>query len=146
MAMAFPRRLAIRICLSWSRLIYHHQRVSVLECLRMFRQDLNHGAALVGLDLVHDLHGFDDADGIAFLDDTAHLDEGFCTRTGLAVESTDHGGFDHMPGGFGCRGGVCARLVWGGRCPGFGLKVCRPLLRVCSHRVRHVHRRCLKPY
>src|SRR5690606_29820718 len=77
MRRAISPRLAIRIFLNMVArpLLDHEQRLAVLHGLPVLNKDLGHGAALVGLDLVEDLHRFDDADGVAFLDRVADFDE-----------------------------------------------------------------------
>jgi hypothetical protein len=41
--------------------------LAVLDGLAIFDKDAGDGAAHLGLDLVHDLHGLDDADGGVFI-------------------------------------------------------------------------------
>ena len=48
-----------------SALFDHEQWPAVFDRPAVLAQDLRDGAGLVGLDLVEDLHGLDDADGIA---------------------------------------------------------------------------------
>src|SRR4051812_35081798 len=52
------------------------ERLPELDRLAVLAEDLLHRAGLVGLDLVHDLHGLDDADRVALLDHGADLREG----------------------------------------------------------------------
>src|SRR5574337_1583029 len=62
----------------------HEQRLAIFHGLAVLAEDARTGARLVGLDLVQDLHGLDDADSVAFLDLAADLDEGLGTRAGRA--------------------------------------------------------------
>src|SRR4051794_21899788 len=62
------------------------ERLAELHRLAVLAQDLADRAGGVGLDLVHDLHRLDDADGIADLDGAADLDERIGARTRRAVE------------------------------------------------------------
>src|SRR5262245_44141215 len=52
------------------------ERLSVLDRLTVLRQDPDDLASHLGLDLIHHLHGFDDAQGLPGLDPGPHLDEG----------------------------------------------------------------------
>src|SRR5215472_7349187 len=45
----------------------HHQRLAVLDRLTVLDQDRFHDARAIGLDLVHELHGLDDAERVAHL-------------------------------------------------------------------------------
>src|SRR2546429_300607 len=68
----------------------HHQGFAVLDGLTVLDHDRLDHAVLVGLDLVHQLHRFDDADGLSRLDRISDLDEGFCAGGTRAVESANH--------------------------------------------------------
>src|SRR5262249_42677298 len=59
-----------------ARLFDDEQGLAELHRLAVRAENLGDGAALVGFDLIEDLHGLDDADGVAFLDLAADLDEG----------------------------------------------------------------------
>src|SRR4051812_20933541 len=85
---AISPRLAIRIFLNirGPASLDDEQRLAVFDRLAVLAQDLGHRAGLVGLDLVQDLHGFDDADRVAFLHLTADLDEGLGARARCPVE------------------------------------------------------------
>ncbi len=50
--------------------------LAVLDRLGVLAKEPHQGAGGLGIDLVHQLHGFDDADGLAHLDLGALLDEG----------------------------------------------------------------------
>src|SRR5258706_12740572 len=76
---AFPRRLAEDI-----------ERLAVLHRLPVLGQDRLDDAILVGFDLVQELHGLDDAEGVAGLDRLPDLDEGLRPGGGAAVEGADH--------------------------------------------------------
>ena len=56
-------------------------------------------AARVGLDLVHQLHRFDDAQRVAVRDGVADLDERRRARRRRAIERADHRALDHWPSG-----------------------------------------------
>src|SRR5574343_803655 len=83
---AISPRFATRIFLNMSALFDDEQRLSVFHGLAVFAQDTGHGARLVGLDLVEDLHGLDDADGLAFFDLAAHFHEGLGAGAGRTIE------------------------------------------------------------
>src|SRR5690606_11813339 len=59
--------------------------------LAVVHQDCLDHATLVGFDVVHHLHGLDDAQYIACLDGLAHFHEGRGLRGRRAVEGADHG-------------------------------------------------------
>ena len=54
--------------------------LAVLDGLAIFDKDAGDGAAHLGLDLVHDLHGFDDADGGVFIHGVTDVYQRFFTR------------------------------------------------------------------
>ena len=56
------------------------QRLIELNRFAVFHKDGINGAGLVRFDLVHHLHGFDDAQNVASLDFLAHLHKGRRTR------------------------------------------------------------------
>src|ERR1700690_1128818 len=58
------------------------QRLAELDGLAVLRQHRRHPAGLVGLDLIHHLHGFDDAEYLSHLDFAADLHEGLRARRG----------------------------------------------------------------
>src|SRR5690606_20308587 len=80
---AISPRLAIRIFSNMS--FDHEQRLTVLDRRATLDEDLADRARLVGFDLVHQLHGFDDAQRIAFLDLAADPHERIGGRVGRAV-------------------------------------------------------------
>src|SRR6185436_7024610 len=75
------------------------QRLAELDGLAVLAQDLADRPGGVGLDLVHDLHRFDDADRVADLDDAADVDEGRRARAPRAIECPDHLRLDDVAGG-----------------------------------------------
>src|SRR5690349_12607651 len=66
------------------------QGLAEFHRLTVFGQDRLDHASLVRLDLVHELHGFDDAQGLAFLDAIADVDERRRAGRGRAIERADH--------------------------------------------------------
>src|SRR3954468_12393019 len=62
----------------------------VFNRLRVLHEHLAHDAAEFGLDLVHDLHRFDDADDLAVRDAIADRTECLRARLGGRVERADH--------------------------------------------------------
>src|SRR6218665_256469 len=94
---AISPRLATRIFLNMrDGLFDDEQRLTVLDGLAVLAQDLRDRAGLVGLDLVEDLHGLDDADRLPFLDRAADLPHGLGPGAGRAVEGAHHGRLGHM--------------------------------------------------
>src|SRR3984957_4731767 len=64
------------------------QRLAVFHRLPVFDKDTNQFAAFVGLDFIHKLHGFHDAEGLPRLDMRAYFRKGFGTRArSLVVRS-----------------------------------------------------------
>src|SRR5256885_16290501 len=68
----------------------HHQGFAVLDRLTVLDHDRLDHAVLVGFDLVHQLHRFDDADGLSRFDRISDLDEGLRAGGTRAVESANH--------------------------------------------------------
>src|SRR5262245_52588135 len=75
---AISPRLAIRIFLNISggRDPDSEQHLPVLHRLAIADGDVDHLSGDLRLDLVHQLHGLDDAQDLSLLHDVAHLDEG----------------------------------------------------------------------
>ena len=67
-----------------------HERLAELDRLPVLHQDLLHDAGLVRLDLVHELHRFDDAERVPRLHGVADLDERFGARRRSPIERADH--------------------------------------------------------
>src|SRR5438552_12523808 len=65
------------------------QRLPVFHGLSVLDEDAQHFTTDVGLDLVHEFHGFDDAQSLASLDVRAYLGERLCTRTWRPVIGSD---------------------------------------------------------
>src|SRR5450755_658682 len=97
---AISPRLAISIFLNIRGVgsLDDEQRLPELDRLAVLAQDLRHGAGLVRLDLVHDLHRLDDADRLGFLDRGPDLGKGLGSRTRRSIERPDHRRLDHMSG------------------------------------------------
>src|SRR5687767_6951740 len=90
---AISPRLAIRILLNT---VHPHRKEPVTELdgfavLHVRRRDLAVG---IRLDLVHELHGFDDAEHLALADPVAHLYERGRARLGRPVKGADDGRLD----------------------------------------------------
>src|SRR3990170_4181259 len=103
MRSAISPRLAIRI-FSNTGLGDDEQRLAVLHRLPVLDQDGLDDAGGVGLDLVHQLHGLDDAHRLAGLDALPDLDEGLRFRRRQAVEGAHHRRFEDVAFGHGLRG------------------------------------------
>src|SRR3954470_19091994 len=65
--------------------------LAVLDGLAVRGEALHDLALHLGPDLVHDLHGLDDAEDGVLLNLVALLDEGGRVRAGRAIERADHG-------------------------------------------------------
>jgi len=64
--------------LFWQDLADQEQRLAVFDRLAVFHQNLLDHAGFVGVDFIEQFHGFDDAQGVAFLDFRADFDK--CCR------------------------------------------------------------------
>src|SRR5689334_4238468 len=84
MRSAISPRLAMRIFSNMETSGEHEQRLPVLHRLAVLDEDLLDHAVAVGLDLVEELHRFDDADGLAGLHRLPDFDERVGARRGLA--------------------------------------------------------------
>src|SRR5882724_7644660 len=65
------------------------QLLAVLDVLAVLNEDLDDLAVGLGLDLVHELHGLDDADDLPLANAGAHLGEGGRVGRRRAVEGAD---------------------------------------------------------
>src|SRR5437867_5848126 len=74
--------------------IHPKERLSELDGLGVFHQDLADQPRDLGLDLVHDLHGFDDAHHLSRGDAAPHLRVGLRPGLGSGVERPHHGRLD----------------------------------------------------
>ena len=70
----------------FAKLTNNEQGLAELDRLPVFDQNLTYGAAGISVDFIEQFHGFDDAQGVAFLDHRAYLHEGRGARRGGAVE------------------------------------------------------------
>src|SRR5574338_787793 len=95
---AISPRLAMRIFSNMTGSADDEQRLAVFDRLAVLDHDGLDHAADVGLDLVHQLHRFDDAQALARGDALTELDEGLGARRRGAVEGANHRRLDHMPG------------------------------------------------
>src|SRR5436190_8235350 len=72
---------------------YRKQPFSVLNRLSALDIDVDDFAVVLGIDLVHQLHGFDDAEHLALLHLAADLDERSRARFRRLIERADDGRF-----------------------------------------------------
>src|SRR5712692_10547985 len=98
---AISPRLAIRTFWNISARADGEQSLSVLNWPAVFHELRNNRAGDLRLDFIHQLHGFDNAEHLARLDDIAYLDERRIARfRRLVVGPHDGGLHDHLvPGG-----------------------------------------------
>src|SRR6185503_19562582 len=89
MRMAISPRLAIRIFLNIASCLDREQPLAVLHRLAVLDVDLHDLAIELRVDLVHQLHRFDDAEHLSFFYRVAHLDEGRGARLGRTEERAD---------------------------------------------------------
>src|SRR6266496_2397916 len=74
--------------------IHPEKDLPELDRLRVLHAYLSHDAGDLGLDLVHDLHRFDDAHHLAHVHPAARLHVGLRSGLGRLVEGTHHRGLD----------------------------------------------------
>src|SRR6266550_3080973 len=74
--------------------VHPEEELSELDGLGVLHEHLPHHARDLGLDFVHDLHRFDDADDLARRDPAPGLDVRVGAGFGSRVERPDHGRFD----------------------------------------------------
>src|ERR1700694_2608467 len=86
-----PRRLSA----------YDDEGLAVFDRLTVLDENRLDHTRLVGLDFVHEFHGFNNAQRIAHRDGVADLHEWTGTGRGRPIKGADHRRFDHMPF---CRG------------------------------------------
>src|SRR6185436_13406649 len=86
---AISPRLATRIFLNMGLRLDLEECVAVLDRLAVVDEHRNHSAVDLGLDLVHQLHRFDDADRLPASHLLADLDELLCAGGGRRVKSPD---------------------------------------------------------
>src|SRR3990170_4575667 len=127
MRSAISPRLAMRIL--WNMVfsallaaLHEEERLAELDGLGVLDEDLQDAARHLGLDLVHELHRLDDAEGLPLLDRVALADEWCRLGARSAVEGADHGRLDghRAGGGFGGALGAFRLGQRGGR--GGGLR------------------------
>jgi hypothetical protein len=70
--------------------------LAVFDGLGVFDEDALDGTGDFGLDLVHHLHGLDDAYGLTGFHGVALGHEGVCGRGGGTVEGADHGSYEEL--------------------------------------------------
>src|SRR2546430_1311856 len=136
------------LCVASPMRIHPEKDLAELHRLRVLRGDLSNHACDLGFDLVHDLHGLDDADHLPHIHPAAHFDVGLRGGLGRLVERPHHRGLDleQLRSGRGCRRLGSPRSARGaGRCCS-GLcdndMAPRPHSeRVAMPSLRHPHRR-----
>ena len=113
--------------ISGNRSLDAEENVSELDGISVFCDKGADGAGFLGFDFIHDLHGLDDANGLADGNGGTDFDEVRGIRGGLAVEGANHGRCDFRAfggglcsgrgGGWGCRGdgGRCRSGCGGGK-------------------------------
>src|SRR5688572_2490838 len=88
MRSAISPRLAIRIFLNmW---FDGEEPLAVVDGLAVFHVDLDDLAVDIGVDLVHQLHRFDDAEDLPLLHDLSDVRKGLRSRFRLAIERADN--------------------------------------------------------
>src|SRR5258708_4376121 len=87
---AISPRLAMTTFSSMATLFDYKQGLTELDRVAVARHDRGDPSGLVGLDLVHHLHGLDDAQNLAHLDFIADLNERLGARRRCAVERANH--------------------------------------------------------
>src|SRR3981081_4673311 len=97
---AISPRLAMTTFSSMATLFDYEQGLTELNGVAIARHDGGHPAGLVGLDLVHHLHGFDDAQHLSHLDLVTDLDERLRTWRRCSIERADHRRGDDVLVGF----------------------------------------------
>src|SRR5882762_4396898 len=105
-----PRLAMTTFSIMWSPLFDDEQRLAELDRLPVLGEYRGDASRLVRFDLVHHLHGLDDAKNLADLDFGADFDERLCAGRGGRVVRADHRR--------GHRTIVVARLVFA-RCGGW---------------------------
>src|SRR3970040_192349 len=88
---AISPRLAIKTLSSIANLgVYDEEQLAVLDGTAVLGEDAHDSTADVGVDLIHHLHRFDDAERVSGIDDCADLDERLCSGARTGIERTDH--------------------------------------------------------
>src|SRR4051795_10499182 len=77
MRSAISPRLAMTTFSSIARLPDHEERLGELDRVAVLDEHRHDAPGFIGLDLVHHLHGFDDAQHVTLLHLGADVDEGF---------------------------------------------------------------------
>src|SRR4051795_6379871 len=111
MRSAISPRFAIRIFLNiagalWLSRPDREQALAVLDRLAVLDVDVHHLAVVLGVDLVHQLHRFDDAEDLAFLDGGADLDKRRRARLRGPIEGADDWRLDDRELDLGVGGGI----------------------------------------
>src|SRR5579862_789861 len=109
MRSAISPRFAIRIFsnIRRARLFDDEERLAVLDRLAVLHEDRLDRPGGVGLDLVQQLHGLDDAKRLALGHGLADLDERRGSGRRGSIERPHHGRFELVALGFGGSGGGC---------------------------------------
>src|SRR5579864_267670 len=93
---AISPRLAMTSFSITATLFDDEQRLAEFHRIAVLGEDRGDAPGLVGFDLVHHLHRFDDAQYLADLDLVADLDEWLRGRRGGGIEGADHGRGDDV--------------------------------------------------
>src|SRR5574343_461123 len=97
MRRAISPRLAMRIFSNMAAISADHEEgLAVFDRFAVIDENGLDHAFGVSLDFVEQLHGLDDAEGVALLHRCADLHEGIGARRGGTVEGADHRRLDHM--------------------------------------------------
>src|SRR6058998_3687116 len=96
------------LCVASPMRIHPEKDLAELHRLRVLRGDFPNDAADLGLDFVHDLHRFDDADHLTYVHPRPDLHVRLRGRLGRLVERPHHRRFDLEQ--LRTRGGWCGRL------------------------------------
>src|ERR1700676_2665346 len=85
-----PRLAMTTFSIIWSPLFDDEQRLAELDRLPVLGEYRGDASRLVRFDLVHHLHGLDDAENLTDLDFRADFDERLCAGRGGRVVRADH--------------------------------------------------------
>src|SRR5699024_8706187 len=87
------------------------QGLTIFDRLTIFNKHCLDHAGAICLYFIQQLHGFDNAEHIAFLDCLPNLDKGGCARVGSPIKGAYHGGQNTL-----AFRGIISRLLGSSRC------------------------------